>query len=151
MVTEEEQEPPAKGDLQQKDVMVLMNISGTTMKKIREKHLATTDWYYDSSQPGRPRIMYRPTGVAKLQVHHAAADVLPLMVPRFCKAVVLKFAQNPKVVMARIELPTGEWVKGPVFVTEKIKQYLVPGKPMKVQVIEDDNGRRSYRHEKLCP
>ena len=150
MVTNEENTPP-ENDLQQKDVMELMNISGTTMKKIREKHLATNDWYYDHSQPGRPRIMYRPTGVAKIKVHHAAAEVLPLMVPRFCKAVVLKFAQNPKVVMARIELPTGEWGKGPVFVTEKIKQYLVPGKPMKVQVIEDENGNRSYRHEKLCP
>jgi hypothetical protein len=151
MVTNEEHETPGKDDLQQKDVMSMMNISGTTMKKIRDKHLASNDWYYDSSKPGRPRIMYRPTGVAKIKVHHAAAEVLPLMVPRFCRAVVLSFAQNPKVVMARIELPTGEWVKGPVFVTEKIKQYLVPGKPMKVQLIEDEQGRRSYRHEKLCP
>jgi hypothetical protein len=151
MVNNEEQEPPGEDDLQQKDVLASMRCSGGVLKKIRDAHLASNDWYYDDTQPGRPRIMYRPTGIAKLKVHHAAAEVLPLMVPRFCRAVVLKFAQNPKVVMARIELPTGDWIKAPVFVTEKIKQYLVPGKPMKVQLIEDEQGNRSYRHEKLCP
>tara|TARA_B100000579_G_scaffold12307_1_gene9059 strand:- start:466 stop:906 length:441 start_codon:yes stop_codon:yes gene_type:complete len=138
-------------DMPQKEACDLMNISGATMKKLRERHLATDDWYYVERKGGRPRIMIRPTGIAKLKVHYAAAEVLPLMVPRFCRAKVIKFATNPKIVMAGIELPTGEWVKGAVFVTEKIKQHLGEGKPFRVQVIEDEDGNRSYRHEKLCP
>lgn len=138
-------------DMPQKEACAMMNISGTTMKKLRDRHLATDDWYFAESTGPKPQIMIRPTGVAKLKVHYAAAEVLPLMVPRFCRARVIKFAQNPKIVMARIELPTGEWVKGAVFVTEKIKRHLAPNKPMKVQVIEDEQGNRSFRHEKLCP
>jgi len=144
-------EQESEHDMPQKEACELMNISGTTMKKLRDRHLASDDWYYADSAGRTKQILIRPTGVAKLKVHYAAAEVLPLMVPRFCRAKVIKFAQNPKIVMARIELPTGEWVKGAVFVTEKIKRHLVPNKPMKVQVIEDEHGNRSYRHEKLCP
>ena len=144
-------EQESEHDMPQKEACALMNISGATMKKLRERHLASNDWYYAKGDSPRPHIMIRPTGIAKLKVHYAAAEVLPLMVPRFCRAKVIKFAQNPKIVMARICLPTGEWVKGAVFVTEKIKRHLAVNKPMKVQVIEDEHGNRSYRHEKLCP
>lgn len=138
-------------DIPQREACQLMNISGATMKKLRDRHLATDDWYFVRVKGQKPKIMLRPTGIAKLRVHYAAAEVLPLMVPRFCQAKVIRFATNPKIVMARIQLHTGEWIKGPVFVTEKLKRNLHPGKPFRVQIIEDDEGNKSYRHEKLCP
>ncbi len=83
-------------DMPQKEACKLMNISGGTMKKLRDRHLATDDWYYVREKGQKPKIMIRPTGIAKLRVHYAAAEVLPLMVPRFCQAKVIRFATNPK-------------------------------------------------------
>ena len=114
--------------------------------------MTTEDWYRLSGR-GRPQVIYRPSGVAKLQVHLAAARILPLAVPRFQQAIALPLPPNKRGnrIWARIKQVDGKWEKHPVLITEKIKQHLPPGKPFKVQLVEDSDGNKSYRHEILCP
>ena len=141
-----------KGDLPQKQVLKLLKISGNRIKKLRDEHMTTEDWYRLSGR-GRPQVIYRPSGVAKLQVHLAAARILPLAVPRFQQAIALPLPPNKRGnrIWAGIKQVDGKWEKHPVLITEKIKQHLPPGKPFKVQLVEDSDGNKSYRHEILCP
>ena len=141
-----------RGDLPQKEVLELLRISGNRIKKLRDEHMTTDDWYSYRGK-GRPQIIYRPSGVEKLRVHHAAARILPLAVPRFQQAICLPLPPNKQGnrIWARIKQASGRWEKHPVLVTEKIKRHLAPRKPFKVQLVENDDGKKSYRHEKLCP
>ena len=141
-----------EGDLPQKEVIRLLRISGNRIKKLREEHMSTEDWY-TSPTKGRPSIFYRPSGIAKLQIHHAAARILPLAVPRFQQAVMLPLPPNKQGnrIWARVKQQTGKWEKHPVLITQKIARHLRPGKPFKVNLVEDENGNKSYRHEILCP
>ena len=142
----------SKDDLPQKDVLALLRISGAKIKKLRENHMPTEDWYRVASK-GRPKVMYRPSGVAKLRIHLAAADILPLAVPRFQEAVCLPHPINERSrhIWARIRQVGGEWERHPVLVTPRIRAYLLPGKPFKVQLVDTEDGEKSYRHESLGP
>jgi hypothetical protein len=142
----------SEDDMPQKEVLKLLKISGAKIKTLRENHMTTDDWYRVMC-PGRPRVMYRPTGIAKLKVHLAAADILPLAVPRFQDAVCLQMPQNErsKHIWARVRQLSGEWERHPILVTPRIRAFLSPGKPFKVQLVETEDGDKSYRHESLCP
>ena len=139
-------------DLPQQEVLELLKISGAKIKTLRDNHMTTEDWYQVASK-GRPRVMYRPSGVAKLKIHLAAADILPLAVPRFQDAICLPLPQNErsKHIWAKVRQVGGEWERHPVLVTPRIRAYLLPGKPFKVQLVETEDGEKSYRHESLCP
>ena len=143
---------PKEGDLPQTEVIKLLRISGNRIKKLRDEHMSTDDWYTAPTK-GRPSIFYRPSGIAKLKIHHAAGRFLPLAVPRFQQAVMLPLPPNKRGnrVWARIQQKDGRWEKHAVLVTEKIKRHLHTNKPFKVQVVENENGAKSYRHESLCP
>ena len=143
---------PEKGDIPQKEVLKLLRISGNRIKKLRDDHMTTDDWYRVPGR-GRPQVIYRPSGIAKLQIHHAAAKILPLAIPRFQDAITLPLPPNKKGnrIWARIKQVDGRWQKHPVLVTDKLRSHLAPRKPFKVQLVENENGEKSYRHEKLCP
>ena len=142
----------SEDDMPQKEVLKLLKISGAKIKTLRENHMTTDDWYRVMC-PGRPRVMYRPTGIAKLKVHLAAADILPRAVPRFPDAGCLQMPQNErsKHIWARVRQLSGEWERHPILVTPRIRAFLSPGKPFKVQLVETEDGDKSYRHESLCP
>ena len=142
----------SEDDMPQKEVLKLLKISGAKIKTLREIHMTTDDWYRVMC-PGRPRVMYRPTGIAKLKVHLAAADILPLAIPRFQDAVCLQMPQNErsKHIWARVRQLSGEWERHPILVTPRIRAVRSPGKPFKVQLVETEDGDKSYRHESLCP
>tara|TARA_R100001163_G_scaffold27545_1_gene22283 strand:+ start:25 stop:477 length:453 start_codon:yes stop_codon:yes gene_type:complete len=145
-------EVESKDDFPQTEVVKLLKISGAKIKTLRDNHMTTADWYQVASK-GRPRVMYRPSGVAKLQIHLAAAEILPLAVPRFQEAVCLPMPINErsKHIWARVRQTSGEWERHPVLVTPRIRAHLFPGKPFKVQIVETEDGEKSYRHESLCP
>lgn len=143
-------------DVPQGDLREMLNLNGRQMKKLRDNHLTTEDWYLEKKADrkglkGPPRVMFRPTGVAKLRVVNVAASIAPLAVPRFVDAIVIGQAINRKYVRCKVKLPTGEWVRGHVLKPTKIRNFLRVGKKIRVQIVEDKDGNRSYRHETLCP
>ena len=68
-------------------------------------------------------------------------------------AVCLQMPQNErsKHIWARVRQLSGEWERHPILVTPRIRAFLSPGKPFKVQLVETEDGDKSYRHESLCP
>mgnify|MGYP003148498866 CR=1 FL=1 len=143
-------------DVPQGEIVKMLNLSGNSIKKLRDNHLTSEDWYRETKEErkglrGPPRVMFRPTGVAKLRVVNAAASIAPLAVPRFCDSIVIGQAINRKYVRCKVKLPTGEWVRGHVLKPPKLRNFLRTGKKIRVQLVEDKDGNRSFRHETLCP
>jgi len=84
-------------------------------------------------------MYYTEDAANRLRVHFAEPNLLP----RFEKLEVIKQCRNPR----WVECARNGW-KVKVAIPKRLTGKL-DGKPIKVEVIKDAHGNRSYRHESL--
>lgn len=124
-----------------------INIPPFKRKAWREEHLTEEDWYRGPKK-GDP-VMLRPSGQQRLLVADAVEEIVPLAVQRFESLVVLRAAKNPKWVWCEYEDVNLGRVKVPVL-CGKFAKRCVKGKVIRCQVIESEDGNKTFRFEKLA-